>query len=192
MRRIFSDYAYGPGPRSNCWWDETIAAPDWPVLQGEGSADVAIIGGGFTGVSAALHLAESGLSVAVLEAETPGWGASGRNGGFCCLGGSKLSGSAMRRLFGKPAADTYDSRRRSCRASGAGAAGDPWHRCRHAFERGNPAGSQRKGRETPAGTGRNHARCRRGTGLPDPWPVGGERTERHFSCGADNAAWALP
>lgn len=109
MRRIFSDYAYGPGPRSNCWWDETIAAPDWPVLQGEGSADVAIIGGGFTGVSAALHLAESGLSVAVLEAETPGWGASGRNGGFCCLGGSKLSGSAMRRLFGKPAADTYDA-----------------------------------------------------------------------------------
>lgn len=109
MRRIFSDYAYGPGPRSNCWWDETIAAPDWPVLQGEGSADVAIIGGGFTGVSAALHLAESGLSVAVLEAETPGWGASGRNGGFCCLGGSKLSGYAMRRLFGKPAADTYDA-----------------------------------------------------------------------------------
>ncbi|UWQ49789.1 FAD-binding oxidoreductase [Leisingera caerulea] len=109
MRRIFSAYAYGPGPRSNCWWDETIAAPDWPVLQGEVSADVAIIGGGFTGVSAALHLAESEVSVAVLEAETPGWGASGRNGGFCCLGGSKLSGSAMRRLYGKQAADTYDA-----------------------------------------------------------------------------------
>lgn len=109
MRRIFSDYAYGPGPRSNCWWDETIAAPDWPVLKREVSADVAIIGGGFTGVSAALHLAKGGLSVAVLEAETPGWGASGRNGGFCCLGGSKLSGSAMRRFFGKPAADTYDA-----------------------------------------------------------------------------------
>ncbi|UWQ62680.1 FAD-binding oxidoreductase [Leisingera caerulea] len=109
MRRIFSAYAYGPGPRSNCWWDETIAASDWPVLQGKVSADVAIIGGGFTGVSAALHLAESGVSVAVLEAETPGWGASGRNGGFCCLGGSKLSGSAMRRLYGKQAADTYDA-----------------------------------------------------------------------------------
>ncbi|UWQ37386.1 FAD-binding oxidoreductase [Leisingera aquaemixtae] len=109
MRRIFSDYAYGPGPRSNCWWDETIAAPDWPVLQGEASAEVAIIGGGFTGVSAALHLAESGVSVAVLEAETPGWGASGRNGGFCCLGGSKLSGPAMRRMFGKPAAESYEA-----------------------------------------------------------------------------------
>ncbi|WP_264211905.1 NAD(P)/FAD-dependent oxidoreductase [Leisingera thetidis] len=109
MRRIFSDYAYGPGPRNNCWWDETIAAPDWPVLQGDAVADVAIIGGGFTGLSAALHLAESGVSAAVLEAETPGWGASGRNGGFCCLGGSKLSGSAMRRLFGSSAADTYDA-----------------------------------------------------------------------------------
>ena len=107
MRRIFSGYAYGPGPRSNCWWDETIAAPDWPVLQGEAVADVAIIGGGFTGMSAALHLAETGVSVALLEAETPGWGASGRNGGFCCLGGSKLSSGAMRRFFGKSAADTY-------------------------------------------------------------------------------------
>ncbi|WP_193748803.1 NAD(P)/FAD-dependent oxidoreductase [Leisingera sp. ANG-Vp] len=109
MRRIYSDYAYGPEPRSNCWWDETIAAPDWPVLQGDTDADVAIIGGGFTGMSAALHLAEAGVSVALLEAETPGWGASGRNGGFCCLGGSKLSGSSMRRFFGKAAADTYDA-----------------------------------------------------------------------------------
>ncbi|NVK14625.1 MAG: FAD-binding oxidoreductase [Rhodobacteraceae bacterium] len=109
MRRIFSGYAYGPGPRSNCWWDETIPAPDWPVLEGETSADVAIIGGGFTGVSAALHLAEGGASVVLLEAETPGWGASGRNGGFCCLGGSKLSSGTMRRVFGKAAADTYDA-----------------------------------------------------------------------------------
>jgi gamma-glutamylputrescine oxidase len=45
------------------------------------TADVAIIGGGITGISAALHLAERGYSVAVLEAETIGWGASGRNGG---------------------------------------------------------------------------------------------------------------
>lgn len=107
MRRIYPDYAYGPGPRSNCWWDETIAAPDWPRFDGGASADVAIIGGGFTGLSAALHLAESGVQVAVLEAGTPGWGASGRNGGFCCLGGSKLSGAAMRRFFGAEAAETY-------------------------------------------------------------------------------------
>ena len=109
MRRIFSDYAYGPGPRDGCWWDETIAAPDWPRLSGEVTADVAIIGGGFTGMSAALHLAEAGAKVALLEAETPGWGASGRNGGFCCIGGAKLSGAAMRRKFGAEATDVYDA-----------------------------------------------------------------------------------
>lgn len=109
MRRIYSDYAYGPGPRDNCWWDETIAAPDWPVLNGTEAVDVAIIGGGFTGTSAALHLAQSGASVAVLEAESPGWGASGRNGGFCCLGGSKLSGAAIGRRFGEQAAKTYEA-----------------------------------------------------------------------------------
>ena len=107
MRRIFSAYAYGPGPRENCWWDETIAAPLWPQQAGEMQVDVAVIGGGFTGMSAALHLAESGARVAVLEAETPGWGASGRNGGFCCLGGTMLSGSAMQRKFGDEATRTY-------------------------------------------------------------------------------------
>lgn len=107
MRRIFSAYAYGPGPRENCWWDETVAAPLWPQQAGEMQVDVAVIGGGFTGMSAALHLAESGTRVAVLEAETPGWGASGRNGGFCCLGGTMLSGSAMQRKFGDEATRTY-------------------------------------------------------------------------------------
>lgn len=107
MRRIFSDYAYGPGPRTGCWWDETIAAPDWPELSGETRTEVAVIGGGFTGISAALHLAEAGVEVTVLEAETPGWGASGRNGGFCCLGGTMLSGEAMRRKHGEEAAETY-------------------------------------------------------------------------------------
>jgi glycine/D-amino acid oxidase-like deaminating enzyme len=108
MKRIYSQYAYGPGPRDTCWWDETIAAPEWPVLQGEMSFDVVVVGGGFTGISAALHLAESGASVAILEAETPGWGASGRNGGFCCLGGSKLSKQAMISAYGSAAADEYD------------------------------------------------------------------------------------
>ncbi len=50
-------------------------------LAGDASVDVAIIGGGITGVSAALHLAERGYHVAVLEAQDIGWGASGRNGG---------------------------------------------------------------------------------------------------------------
>jgi gamma-glutamylputrescine oxidase len=59
---------------SNAW--ETQAA-----LKGEVSCDVCVIGGGFTGLSAALACAEKGLSVVLLEAETIGFGASGRNGG---------------------------------------------------------------------------------------------------------------
>lgn len=50
-------------------------------LDGERTADVCIVGGGFTGLSAALHLAERGLSVVLLEAHRVGFGASGRNGG---------------------------------------------------------------------------------------------------------------
>ncbi|WP_425083621.1 NAD(P)/FAD-dependent oxidoreductase [Ruegeria profundi] len=107
MKRIFPDYTYGDGPRQGCWWDETIAAPDWPEQQGDLQVDVAVIGGGFTGASAALHLADAAVSVAVCEAETPGWGASGRNGGFCCLGGSKLSYKAMCRRYGEVAAQAY-------------------------------------------------------------------------------------
>jgi glycine/D-amino acid oxidase-like deaminating enzyme len=52
-----------------------------PPLAGDKKVDVAVIGGGFTGLSSALHLAEKGIEVAVLEAHEPGWGASGRNGG---------------------------------------------------------------------------------------------------------------
>lgn len=54
---------------------------EYPSLIGEHRADVAIVGGGFTGASAALHLAERGYDVALLEANRIAWGASGRNGG---------------------------------------------------------------------------------------------------------------
>lgn len=52
-----------------------------PPLMGDQKADICIIGAGYTGLSAALHLAERGYDVVVLEAEKVGWGASGRNGG---------------------------------------------------------------------------------------------------------------
>ncbi len=55
-------------------------------LQGEEGADVCIIGGGYTGLSSAIHLAERGYKVVLLEAERIAWGASGRNGGQCTVG----------------------------------------------------------------------------------------------------------
>lgn len=100
MKRIYPDYAYGTGPRAGCWWDETCESPPRPALKGAHIHDVAIVGGGFTGISAALHLAEAGVDVAVLETRYVGFGASGRNGGFCCLGGGRLSDQALDRQVG--------------------------------------------------------------------------------------------
>ena len=63
-------------------WSATANdSPERPALTGVAEADTVVIGGGFTGLSAALHLVQAGQSVILLEAETPGWGASGRNGG---------------------------------------------------------------------------------------------------------------
>jgi glycine/D-amino acid oxidase-like deaminating enzyme len=63
------------------WWDEArpngTNADDIPS-----STEVAIIGGGFTGLNAALVLARAGKQVSVYDADAPGWGASSRNGGF--------------------------------------------------------------------------------------------------------------
>ena len=63
----------------------------WPTLQESIQCDVCIIGGGFTGLSAALHLTEVGYDVVVLEAARVGFGASGRNGG---QGGESYSRAA--------------------------------------------------------------------------------------------------
>ena len=59
-----------------------VGARDCPALDHERQADVCVIGGGFTGLSAALNLAERGLDVVLLEAERIGFGASGRCGGL--------------------------------------------------------------------------------------------------------------
>lgn len=58
-----------------------LGLPGYPDLQGELKVDVCIVGGGFSGLNTAIELAERGMSVALLEARTIGWGASGRNGG---------------------------------------------------------------------------------------------------------------
>ena len=69
-------------PMPDSLWAATATpAAATPPLDESITVDVAIVGGGFTGLSAALHLAEAGVKVCVLEAGEPGWGASGRNGG---------------------------------------------------------------------------------------------------------------
>lgn len=69
-----------PLPRS-LYAKTAIPAPDTLPLEADAAAKVAIVGAGFTGLSAALHLAEAGVDTLVLDASAIGWGASGRNGG---------------------------------------------------------------------------------------------------------------
>ncbi len=75
---------------AGCYYAATsVGARDYRALAGEHSADVCVIGGGFTGLSAALNLAEQGLDVVLLEAEKIGYGASGRCGGLIGSGQRK-------------------------------------------------------------------------------------------------------
>ncbi len=72
----------------------------FPALRGQVACDVCVVGAGFTGVSAALHLAERGYDVVLLDAHRIGWGASGRNGGQVGTG-QRLEQSALEELVGK-------------------------------------------------------------------------------------------
>jgi len=81
--------------------DETHFAP----LLGERRADVCVVGAGFTGISTALHLAERGYDVHVVEANKVGWGATGRNGGQIISG---ISGeSRIAKQLGKDVEDVF-------------------------------------------------------------------------------------
>ena len=87
--------------REKIYWHETV---DMPLDENPASlpdrVDVAVIGGGYTGLSAARTLAQRGVRVAVLEAETIGWGASSRNGGMT-LTGLKLPMQAVLKKYGR-------------------------------------------------------------------------------------------
>ena len=89
--------------RPNSWWEASSNQHVWPEprLEGEQRAEVAIIGAGYTGLNAALGLAgRHSMDTIVLDASQPGWGASGRNGGFCSPGGAKLEYPQMVRRWG--------------------------------------------------------------------------------------------
>jgi gamma-glutamylputrescine oxidase len=68
-------------PIQSLWSHTAFPSQAFPALRGDIQADVAIIGAGYTGLSAAHHIAASGLRPVVVDANSVGWGASGRNGG---------------------------------------------------------------------------------------------------------------
>ena len=102
MNLLFSNDRRGEYPPS--WYAATAHdAPRHPALQGTQRADVCVVGGGYTGLSAALHLAEAGFDVVLLEAHRVGFGASGRNGGQ--LGsGQRQDQASLEAMLGKAAA----------------------------------------------------------------------------------------
>src|SRR5580658_2016028 len=87
-------------PQELNYWLTTVQMPSLRSLPLPASADVAIIGAGFTGLSAALALAKRGAKVVVLESETMGWGASSRNGGMV-LTGLKLGVNQLISRYGR-------------------------------------------------------------------------------------------
>ena len=87
------------GARDALWAATAVAAPDCERLDGDLDVDVAVIGAGFTGLNAALALAEAGTKVAILEGAYLGYGASGRSGGQVNLG-LNLNPTELIELFG--------------------------------------------------------------------------------------------
>lgn len=88
------------GPPQSLWQATAAPGVSFPPLEGESRADIAVVGGGICGLVTALHAAEGGAQVALLEAEEIGFGASGRNGGQV-IPGLKLDPEELRRRYGR-------------------------------------------------------------------------------------------
>src|ERR1700724_3575780 len=86
--------------REKTFWLDTAEMPALPQHPLPDRVDVAVIGAGFTGLSAARTLAKRGAKVAVLESQTIGWGASSRNGGMV-LTGMKLGANQLISMYGR-------------------------------------------------------------------------------------------
>lgn len=89
---------FAPGFKTTPWWWEAAEPPERETPLPD-RAGVAIVGGGYAGLSAALTLRRLGQDVTVLDAERIGWGASSRNGGMVS-GGLKLARAGLERHFG--------------------------------------------------------------------------------------------
>src|SRR2546427_2968651 len=91
-----------PIKEKNYWIETVTMPPSQPARDLPDSIDVAVVGAGFCGLSAARTLAKRGVKVAVFEAETFGWGASSRNGGMV-LSGMKLPVPTLIKRYGREA-----------------------------------------------------------------------------------------
>ncbi|APE42939.1 oxidoreductase [Sulfitobacter alexandrii] len=99
MNLLYANDRRGEYPQS---WYAATATPHerFPALKGDHKADVCVIGGGYTGLSAALHLAKGGRKVILIDAQRVGFGASGRNGGQ--LGsGQRVEQDSLERMVGQ-------------------------------------------------------------------------------------------
>jgi glycine/D-amino acid oxidase-like deaminating enzyme len=85
---------------ANLWEENAAVAPATPPAEGDLRADVLVIGAGYLGLSAALHLAECSVDVIVVDSHDPGFGASGRNGGQV-IPGLKYDPDELEDLFGQ-------------------------------------------------------------------------------------------
>jgi len=88
------------GELANVWEETAVPAPAVPPLAGAHRAGVLVVGAGYLGLSAALHLALSGVDVIVVDAQMPGWGASGRSGGQV-IPGLKYDPGELEAMFGR-------------------------------------------------------------------------------------------
>lgn len=109
LNRIYHADAYDTDLPVGSYWEAMTPSPVVdPALDGDVQADVVVIGAGFTGLSTAVHLAQDfGFEPVVLDAAQVGWGASGRNAGFNCMGGGKISDAAYRSRWGDADLGTY-------------------------------------------------------------------------------------
>jgi gamma-glutamylputrescine oxidase len=142
MRLLHANDRAGEYPPS--WYAATVAEPlaPLPALRGEVTADVCVVGAGFLGLSAALHLAQAGRRVVVVEAQRVGFGASGRNGGQVGSG-QRLDQDALEAMAGREDArrlwDMAEAAKALVRGLAAGMPGTDWrdgvaHACRSAAE----------------------------------------------------------
>jgi glycine/D-amino acid oxidase-like deaminating enzyme len=88
------------GDPATLWHATAAPSPAFPALQGPHATDILVIGGGFAGLSTAVHAAEAGLSVTLVEAQRIAWGASGRNAGFVVPNFAKVDPDAIRAKLG--------------------------------------------------------------------------------------------